>query len=93
MNGVVQERYAPFVREIEALAGNRRRHGDALFDAVRMMALSIQSAVSLDSRATEEEYRALRASLTDAEFGHATAAFGELVRALEADRTEFLGHH
>ena len=88
----MEKRYAPFVAEIEALAGNRRRGADALFDAVRMMALSIESAVSLDARAPESEFKALRERHADAEYGHVTAAFAELVLALDADRTEFLGH-
>lgn len=91
MKGRVLDRYKPFVKEIEAAAGSRRK-GDALFDAVRMMALSIQAAVSLDPTEVEKEWKRLRESFTDEEYGHIVAAFGLLADALEEDRTEFLGH-
>ena len=86
-----EERYRPFVREIEEAAGSRRNE-DALFDAVRMMALSIQAAVSLDATEAEREFQTIRGRFSDAEYAHVTAAFGKLVIALEEDRTEFLGH-
>lgn len=89
----VEERYAPFVREIEAAAG-RYRAADVFVDACHMMALSVWAQLCFGEarRRAEEDYAATRAKYGEGEFAHLCEAFAALVAALEERREEFLGH-
>ena len=89
----IPQRYAPFIKEIEAASG-RYRSGDVFIDACHCMALSIWSALTFGkSKAkAEADYKATRDKYSDKEWKHVETAFAHLVCALEYKREEFLGN-
>ena len=87
------DRYKPFIHEIEA-ASSRRRSSEVLADAVHCMAQAIWSALCFgESRAkAQKDYADTQAHFDEAEWRHVLNAFGILCDALTEKREEFLGH-
>ena len=87
------DRYKPFINEIEA-ASSRRRSSEVLADAVHCMAQAMWSALCFgESRAkAQKDFAETQARFDDAEWKHVVNSFCILCDALTEKREEFLGH-
>lgn len=85
-------RYKPFVREIEAASG-RFRASDVFVDACHLMAAEMWSRLCFgdNRRKAIADFNTTREKYNAEEYAHMCVAFNALVDALEADRHEFLG--
>lgn len=79
-----------FLKEIQRVSG-RHYANDVFSDAVHMMACSIWSPISNDTKNVEADYLATASKYTKDELAGITGAFAILMDALERDRKEFLG--
>lgn len=82
-----------FIRHLEAAT----RYGsrsliDVFTDSVHLMAQTLwRPLAGADGEAVEKDWRRTRQKYDDEAYGHITAAFSELLTALEVRREEFLG--